>query len=341
MLTTRFEEVKIKIRRWRFLQRTLKFLMMKNNGKSFGKGKFSSSKIDKKEFKKKDRKDSSSTQGIVCYECNGHGHLKKECPNYLRGKGKVFTTTLSDSKSSNSDVERECDSEGNYSAFMAITTVDSRDELSDLVDELGIHFEGEEVDDSEDEDVCLNEDEKNLQEVYDALLENCGKYAKVAKNVVKKMKKIEEEHKHRLVQLKKAKCEVEELKEELLNAYSKIKFLELEIIQANVKVERISTKKLNSKFSYQKPSNDKTGLGYIGEGSLSSELKKEVRFVLAKNVEKSKVEKLEIETFVVAKKTIGAKPKEKGKSLPKSQKGSQVKLFLSLLWHARAHKADG
>ena len=61
-----------------------KFLKMKNNGKSFGKEKFSSSKTDKSEFKKKDGKDLSSTQGIVCYKCNGHGHLKKECPNYLR-----------------------------------------------------------------------------------------------------------------------------------------------------------------------------------------------------------------------------------------------------------------
>ena len=46
-------------------------------------------KIDK-EYKKKDVKDISSSQGIVCYECNGQGHLKKECPNYLRGKEKGF-----------------------------------------------------------------------------------------------------------------------------------------------------------------------------------------------------------------------------------------------------------
>ena len=63
-------------------------------------------KIDK-EYKKKDVKDTSSSQGIVCYECNSHGHLKKECPNYLRGKGKVLTTTLSDLESSNSDAEGE------------------------------------------------------------------------------------------------------------------------------------------------------------------------------------------------------------------------------------------
>ena len=67
-----------------------KFIKMKNNGKSFGKGKFSSSKNDKRDFKKKDAKDPSLSQGVVCYECNGHGHLKKECLNYLRGKGKVL-----------------------------------------------------------------------------------------------------------------------------------------------------------------------------------------------------------------------------------------------------------
>ena len=125
---------------------------MKNNGKSFGKGRFSSSKNDKREYKKKDEKESSSTQGIVCYECNGHGHLKKECPNHLRGKCKVFATTFSDFECSNFDTEGECDSDGNYSGFMAITTIDSRDELSELVNDLGVHFKGEEIDVSDDED---------------------------------------------------------------------------------------------------------------------------------------------------------------------------------------------
>ena len=135
---------------------------MKNSGKSFSEGKFSSLKSDTKEFKMKDGKDSPTPQGIVCYECNNHGHLKKECPNYLRGKGKVFATTLSNSKSSNSDTKGECDSEGNYRAFMAIASVDSKDDLSNLVDELGDLSEGEEMEDSEDEDVCQNEGENNL-----------------------------------------------------------------------------------------------------------------------------------------------------------------------------------
>ena len=84
----------------------------------------------------------------------------------------MYATTLTDSESSNSDAEGECNSEGTYSAFMAIISVDSRDELSNLVHELGVHSEGEEVDDSEDKDVFLNKGEKNLLEVYEALLED-------------------------------------------------------------------------------------------------------------------------------------------------------------------------
>jgi len=145
-----------------------KFLKMKNNGKSLGKGKFSSSKNDKIDFKKKDVKDPSPSKGIVCYECNGHGHLKKEFLNHLRGKGKVLAATLSESKSSNSDLEEECDGDGNYLAFMAITSVDSKDELSNLVEELGVDFEVEEDEVSNDEDVYLNKGDENLQDVYDA-----------------------------------------------------------------------------------------------------------------------------------------------------------------------------
>ena len=170
--------------RKRFLAKNFhKFLKMKNNGKSFGKGKFSSFKNDKKYFKKKHVRESSPTQGIVCYECNGHEHLK-ECPNYLRGKGKVLTTTLSDSKSSNSNSEEACDGDGNYSAFMSITSVDSKDELSDLVEELGVHSDVEEDEVLDDEEVYLNEDDEKIQDVYEALLEDCGKYAKVTKSAV-------------------------------------------------------------------------------------------------------------------------------------------------------------
>ena len=109
----------------------------------------------------------------------------------------------------------------------------------------------------------------------------------------------------------------------MIEAYSKIKFLELEIVQANVKVKCISTKKLDIVLSSQKSSHDKTGLGYTREGSSSSEPKKEVRFVLAKNEEKLKEVKPEIEIPTVEKRTIGANPKEKGSHYLKIKGGPE------------------
>ena len=88
-----------------FAKKFRKFLKFKKDGKSFEKGKISDLKKDKKYFKKKDFKDSSPSQLVTCYECKGHGHVKKECPTYLEAKGRVFATTLSDSNSSNSDLE--------------------------------------------------------------------------------------------------------------------------------------------------------------------------------------------------------------------------------------------
>ena len=110
-----------------------KFLKFKNSGKFDNKGKFTSSGKEKKDFKKRDGKESQSNQEITCFECNGHGHFKKECPNYLRSKGKAYATTLSDSDSSTSNSKDSCDEEGYFSAFMTIAHVKSSEDLNLLV----------------------------------------------------------------------------------------------------------------------------------------------------------------------------------------------------------------
>ena len=172
-----------------------KFLKFKKDGKSFEKGKFSNFKKDKKEFKRKDSKDSSLSQGITCYECNGHGHLKKECPTYLKGMGRALATTLSDSDSSNFDSKESCDGEENYSAFMAIAPIDFLEDLSTLKEELGEHTEVESIgvgdeSDNDDDEECVYEGTNRLQESYNALLEKSGKYARVTKAAIRKMKKL-------------------------------------------------------------------------------------------------------------------------------------------------------
>ena len=125
----------------------------------------------------------------MCFECNGHEHFRKECPNYLKAKGKVYATTLSDSDFFSSDSDESYDGEGNFSAFMIIALVESLNDLSVLVEELGEHTELESmgiVEESEDE-----EDERTvgLQETYNSLIEKIGEYAKVAKTAIKKMKR--------------------------------------------------------------------------------------------------------------------------------------------------------
>ena len=128
-------------------------MKFKNNGKFGDKGKFQSLGREKREFKKKNGKESQSTQGVTCFECKGHRHFKKECPNYLKLKGKMYATTLSDSDFSNSDSDESCDGEGNYSAFMAIAHVESSEDLNLLVQELGEHSDEESIGIVEESDV--------------------------------------------------------------------------------------------------------------------------------------------------------------------------------------------
>ena len=74
----------------------------------------------------------------------------------------------------------------------------------------------------------------------------------MAKAAVKKMKKAEEDYRSLLIRHKEAKCEIEKMNGELSEAYTKVRFFEQEIVQANVKIERVSTKKLNDVISSKK-----------------------------------------------------------------------------------------
>ena len=183
----------------------------------------------------RDGKDSQSSQGITYFKCNGHGHFKKECPNYLKAKGKVYATTLSDSDSSKSDSNESCDGEGNFSTFMTIAHMESSDDLNVLVEEFGEHTELESIGIVEESDDEVDEGTVGLQETYNSVIEKTGEYAKVAKVAIKKMKRVEEDYRSLLVRYKETKCEMEMLNGELTEAYSKIKFLELQVVQANAK----------------------------------------------------------------------------------------------------------
>ena len=120
---------------------------------------------------------------------------------------------------------------------MTIAHMESSDDLSVLVEELGEHTELESIKIVEEFHDEEDEGTMGMQEPYNSLFEKTGEYAKVAKVAIRKMKRAEEDYRSLLVRYKETKCEMETLNGELTEAYSKIKFLELEVVQANVKVE--------------------------------------------------------------------------------------------------------
>ena len=94
----------------------------------------------------------------------------------IRGKGKAYATTLSDSNSSNSDSEESFDGEGNYSAFMTIAHIESSEDLNLLIQELGDHSDEESMGVVEESDAEEDESTAGLQENYNSLLEMPGEY---------------------------------------------------------------------------------------------------------------------------------------------------------------------
>ena len=41
--------------------------------------------------------------GPQCFGCQGYGHMKSECPTYLKSKGKTMAVTLSDGEVSDDE----------------------------------------------------------------------------------------------------------------------------------------------------------------------------------------------------------------------------------------------
>ena len=59
--------------------------------------------------------------GPQCFGCQGYGHMKSECPTYLKSKGKAMVVTLSDDEVFGD--EYGYDEDGNFIAFIATAVV--------------------------------------------------------------------------------------------------------------------------------------------------------------------------------------------------------------------------
>ena len=65
---------------------------------------------------------SNNSLGSQCFGCQGYGHMKSECPTYLKSKGKAMVVTLNDGEIS--DHESDCDEDENFIAFTTTAVVD-------------------------------------------------------------------------------------------------------------------------------------------------------------------------------------------------------------------------
>ena len=126
-----------------YITRQFKKFMKNANGRNFDKDRrqSSSSQFKGQDKGKKDAKESGQytvPAGPKCFGCQGFGHMKHECPMYLKsiGKSKALAATLSDTEPEE-DFDNEDD--GILNAFTAIVNptdgiVEDVDEEEELVE---------------------------------------------------------------------------------------------------------------------------------------------------------------------------------------------------------------
>ena len=181
--------------------------------------------------------------------------MRIECPNYLmkektkESKDKGLIATWSDTENDSSD--EHVDECSHVMAFVASTDKVIVESASDS------------------EDSFDNEVSKKMtfQEAYDKLCTEVIKSEKISHLCRKELNKVKTEKADLLVKLDKTTRLVETLVGENTSLEEKVKNLKVELSQARTQIESMSSANLDEVLSTQKPSSDKTGLGYAVSSS--------------------------------------------------------------------------
>ena len=166
--------------------------------------------------------------------------------------------------------------------------------------------------DSDSEDSSDNEVPKKmtLQEAYDKLCTKFIKSEKTSRLCRKELNEVKTEKVDLLVKLDETTRLVETLVMENASLEEKVKNLEVELSQAITQTKRMSSAKLDEVLSAQKPSSDKTGLGYAVSFSPSSSIASGSRTIFVPQSEKgdkgmkSKTDLANSKSFVIMFVTI-------------------------------------
>ena len=167
-----------------YITRQFKKFMKNANGKDFGKDRRQSSysQFKSQDKGKKDAKDGSQytvPTGPKCFGCQGFGHMKYECPTYLKsiGKSKALATTLSDT-----ELEDDSDNEDDGILNAFTTTVNPTNGIvEDVVEE-------EELVESKFEEM---NDQDDIHTAYEKLYKLFEKHEKLYRLTTKKLSDVE------------------------------------------------------------------------------------------------------------------------------------------------------
>ena len=193
--------------------------------------------------KEKAGQPSNNSMGPQCFGCQVYGHMKFECPTYLRSKGKAMAVTLRDDEVS--DDESSCDKDGNFIAFTTTAVVNE-----------SVSAEENPSDGELSKDV-------NLQEAYNKFCKVTAKDAMSVELGLKKISSLELDKKNLLVKLFNATELLNNVKTENMLLLEKVKKLEHELSVAREQTNRFASSKLDQMLSVQKSPSDIIGLGFI------------------------------------------------------------------------------
>ena len=288
-----------------YITRWFKKFIKNANGKGFDKDRKQSSSS---QFKNQDREKKHARDGgqytvparPKCFGCQGFGHMKHECPTYLKsiGKSKALAATLSDTEpEDNSDIEDD----EILNAFTA--TVNLTDGIVEEV------VEEEELVESKFKKM---DDQDDIHIAYE------------------KLSDVELDCEELSTKFDEANQTIGALRFENNFLAKKTRKFEAELFQVKSQLERTSIVKLDKMLSIQKSASDRIGLGYDFSSSNIASTSATVFVPPSNNVE---IENNEIKTELASenldkgKSILGAPPKLEKKDVknPRAKKTNSQK----------------
>ena len=229
-----------------YITRKFKKIMKNANAKGFDKDCKQSSSLQFKsqDRGKKDAKEGSQynvPSGPRCFKYQDFGHMKQECPTYLKtiGKSKALTATLSVTKLE--DDSNDNDDKGIFNAFT--TTVDPTDGVSEIADD------EEDLVDSKLEKMDGQDD---IHIAYEKLYMVSKKHEKLYRMATKKLSDVKLDREELSTKFDEANQTIGALRFKNNFLAKRTKKLEVELFQVRAQLERTSSVKVDEMLRFQK-----------------------------------------------------------------------------------------